>query len=320
MTRINQLGKIRRFGVVGTATLVGHGLNYYTRKYVLWRQSLVRRIHDYKLCLDLRDGGLSKDIAIRGTREEQLKYIIDREVGPGDVVLDIGANIGYYTIMLASRVGDSGRVYAIEPEPKNFELLRTNIELNGVGSVVKAYWLGASDAQGAGRLYVHEFSNLHSFLPMSGSDSNGSAGQPYVEVPLTDVSSFIQGKRPVDLLRMDIEGYEVEVIRGLERAIADGSFSGKILFECHFPRYNDETHSMREPLTMLLSHGYHGRYLTSTDERRPRIRELGYEPTSLVQTNDRRFRGVYENVAGDDVVTLICKTGGVRDIMLEKRA
>ena len=318
MTRINQLGKIGRFGVVGTTALVGHGLSYLAYKYVLRRKYLVRRIHDYRLCLDLSDPGLSRDIAIRGTREEQLKYIIDREVQAGDVVLDVGANIGYYTAMLARRVGDTGKVYALEPEPRNYELLTRNIGLNGIGAIVEPYQLAASDAQAVGRLYVSPYSNLHSFLPDTSHEATGRDDDAFTEVPMTDLSSFVQGKRPVDMLRMDIEGYEVEVISGLEPAIRDGSYAGKIVFECHFPRYDDQSHSMRGPLEMLFGHGYHARYLTSTDESKPRIRERGYEPIATVQTNDTRFRGVYECVSDDDAVELICETGGVRDVMLEK--
>ena len=149
--RINQLGKLGRFGLKGTALLVKHGLNYYARKYVLRRRHLVRKIHDYKLLLDLRDPGLSRDVAIRGSREEQLKYIIDRVVGPGDVVLDVGANIGYYAIMLAKRVGSSGKVYAMEPEPHNLELLQRNIDLNGVDGVMPVGFQNPENRKYAGK-------------------------------------------------------------------------------------------------------------------------------------------------------------------------
>ena len=64
MTKLNQLGKLRRFGLAGTVSLVGHGLNYYAQKRVLRRRYLVRRIHNYRLRLDLYDAGLSKDIAL----------------------------------------------------------------------------------------------------------------------------------------------------------------------------------------------------------------------------------------------------------------
>lgn len=315
--RLNQFGKIKRFGLGGTAVLVAHGLRYYAAKYALRRSHLVRRIHNYRLSIDLQDPGLSRDVAIRGSREEQLKYVIDRVVGPGDVVLDLGANIGYYTIMLAQLVGNSGKIYAMEPEPRNFERLRRNIYLNDMDGIVEAFNVGAADAPGVGRLNLSSYSNWHSFLSHDSDDSEHGLS---IEVPVIDVSSFIRGKRPVDMLRMDIEGYEVEVLIGLEQAITEGSWSGKILFECHFPRYDDKTHSMRKPLSMLFRHGYRVRYMTSGDESRPLIRERGYRPIAQIQTSDTRYRGIYENVADEDVLSLICDTGGVRDVLLVKRS
>ena len=314
MTRLNQLGKIRRFGLLGSIGLVGHAIRYYAGKYLMRRRSIVRRIHNYKLRLDLYDSGLSKDIAVRGTREEQLKYIIDREVNDGDVILDVGANIGYYAIMLAKKVGSKGKVYAIEPEPNNMVRLEENIRLNGVNSIVEPFKIGAADNIGIGKLHVSKFSNLHSFF----QSEYGIEGHEPIEVPLTDISSFIKGKRTVDLLRMDVEGYEVEVINGLERAIKNGSWTGGILFECHYPTYDDATHSMRAPLRMLFKHGYQAKYLTSSDENKPRIRNLGYQPVALVQTNDTRYRGIYRDISNKDTEMLICNTGGVRDAMMVK--
>ena len=135
---------------------------------------------------------------------------------------------------------------------------------------------------------------------------------------MIDVPSFLEGKGRIDLLRVDIEGYGVEVLNGLEPAIVDGRWTGKIVFECHSPRYDDEVHSMRKPLRMLFKNGFHTRYLTSSDEKRPRIRDRGYEPAAVVQTSDTLYRGIYENVGDDDTESLPCDTGGVRDILLEK--
>ncbi len=319
--RINQWGKIGRFGVLGTAVLIGHGLHHYTRKYVLRQRYRVRKIHDYRMCLDLYDPGLSRDIAIRGTREEQLKYLIDREVHSGNAVIDIGANIGYYTLMFATLVGRSGKVDAMEPEPKNFSLLNENVQLNGVEQIVETFSVGAADRRGTARLFISERSNLHSFIPDPKENENHvkHRSDNFIAVEVTDLESFLHDKRPVDLIRMDIEGYEVEVIMGLERAIKEGVFSGKITFECHFPKYHRQ-HSIREPLQMLFAHGYYAKYLTSNDERNSGIRDRGYSPTVVVQTNDTRFRGIYEDVRSDDVVSLISDTGGVRDVFLERRS
>ena len=191
---------------------------------------------------------------------------------------------------------------------------QNNKSLNGVNSIVEPFKIGAADNIGIGKLHDSKISNLHSFF----QSEYGIEGHEPIEVPLTDISSFIKGKRTVDLLRMDVEGYEVEVINGLEKAIKNGSWTGGILFECHYPTYDDATHSMRAPLRMLFKHGYQAKYLTSSDENKPRIRNLGYQPVALVQTNDTRYRGIYRDISNKDTEMLICNTGGVRDAMMVK--
>lgn len=319
MTRLNQLGKIKRFGVLGTAGLVGRAAGYLAAKHLLRQSHLVRRIHGYRLRLDLHDPGLSRDVAIRGTREEQMKYLLERELGPGNVVLDIGANIGYYTAMIGNLVGQSGQVYAMEPEPRNYALLQDNVRLNGMEAWVETFNVAASDARGTARLFVSEYSNLNTLFPegYDGVHTPGVTGQ-VVEIEATDLSSFLEGRRPVDLLRMDIEGAEVEVLNGLAPAVESGLFSGMILFEVHRPKYDDERHSMRAPLRWLFDHGYHARTLTSNDERRGRLRDRGYQPSAVVQTSDTRFMGVYDGVSDQDAIELICDVGGVRDVLLAR--
>ena len=320
MTRLNQLGKIKRFGVLGTVGLLGRAASYMAAKHVLRRSHLVRHIHGYRLRLDLHDPGLSRDVAIRGTREEQLKHLLERELGPGNVVLDIGANIGYYTAMIGGIVGPSGRVYAMEPEPRNFALLQDNVRLNRMEAWVDTFNLAASDARGTARLFVSAYSNLNTLFPegYDGIQTPGVTGQ-VVETEATDISSFLEGKRPVDLLRMDIEGAEVEVLNGLAPAVESGLFSGGILFEVHRPKYDTERHDMRAPLRWLFDHGYHARTLTSNDERRGRLRDRGYQPSAVVQTSDTRFMGIYDRIADDHAIELVCDVGGVRDVLLARR-
>ena len=309
--------RTKRVGAREMSVILGNGARFFVSKYLLRRRYFTRRIHGYRMHLDVNDPGISRAIAITGTREQQLKYLLDRRVKPGDVVLDVGANIGYYTAMLATKVGPTGHVYAIEPEPRNFDLLKRNVALNNLEHVVDTFQMGASDKAGVEKLYVQARSNLHSFVgPNAEHPAEGATGQ-WVDVPVVDLSSFIEGKRPINLLRMDIEGYEVEVLNGLEQAIVEGRFAGDIVFECHRPRY-DATRDITKPLRMLHRNGYRARYLTSNDERNGRVSSLGYQPSHRVMTNDTRWSGIYENIAEDDVVRLISELGGVRDVLFSR--
>ncbi|MFW6079408.1 MAG: FkbM family methyltransferase [Gemmatimonadota bacterium] len=308
--------KLRRYGPVGSAVLGAHALNYWVRKHVLRRRYFVRSVHDYRLRLDLRDPGLARDLAVRGRREEQLKYILDRLLRPGQTVLDVGANVGYYAILEARRVGPEGHVYAIEPEPHNFRMLNANVRLNGLERRIETVHAGAADRPGRMRLLVSELSNLHTFRRQSrAGDARRALRGESVEVETVTLAGFLRGRRPVDLIRMDIEGFEVEVLTGLLPAIEDGTFGGAIVFEAHTPDYGGE-HDIREPLRRLFERGYRARWVTSNDEPEPRLRGRGYEPTTEIETAGLRRRGVYEDVAADDLLELVFREGGVRDVAL----
>src|SRR5262249_15912979 len=73
-------------------------------------------------------------------------------LNPGDVVLDLGANLGYYTLLFARRVGPTGKVFAFEPDPDNFALLEENVARNGYDNMVLAR-KAASDKSGTAQLY-----------------------------------------------------------------------------------------------------------------------------------------------------------------------
>lgn len=319
MGRFNIAQRVQRFGLKETLLQFGYLVNYFVRKYLFRQRWLTRRIHNYRLHLDLWYPGLSRSIAISGTREDQLKYLLERELQHGNTVLDLGANIGYYTIMMARLIGSSGKIYAMEPEPRNFSLLKDNICLNGVEDQVEALNIAAGAQRGKAKFYISEYSNLHTFLPYTreGKTIEGITGNS-IDVKVTDLSSFLVGKRSVDLLRMDIEGYEVEVLNGLKSAIVDGLFQGKIVFETHFPKYDDKQHSMRKPLQWLFEHGYHVSSVTSSDEQKSRLKERGYQPFHLIKTSNTRFRGIYGSISENDAIYFICEVGGIRDVVLTR--
>lgn len=317
MLIIKQFRKIKRYGILGIIPLIKHAIKYYFIKYFTNKYFYKRKIYNYQLYLRLSDPGLSRDLAIRGTREEQLKFIIDKEVASGNVILDVGANIGYYSIMLANIVGSNGKIYALEPEPTNYQTLEKNITLNKLENIIEPYQMGASDTNLPKFLYRSKYSNMHSFILPENDIIDIKNPKSQIEIKMTNLSDFISNKEPIDMLRMDIEGYEVEVLLGLQDAIKNNTWTGKILFECHFKKYN-ETHNIKNKLEFLFDNGYKTRYVTSTDERKPRIRNLGYKPIKIIQTNDTRFRGIYENISNPDTIQLICNSGGVRDVLFEK--
>lgn len=302
-----------------------HGLKsgYYALRYffirdLLKKQFYWRPVFDYKMCLDTRDPGISKELAIFGQRELEHRHILKEILRPSMVVWDLGANIGYYAIMEAKIIGPQGKVYAVEPSPANVELLRKNVVLNQCEAIVEITPVGISNRNGEAEFYLSEMSNVNTFHPNTreGERAAHLTGQT-IKVPIMDVPTFISGKRPVDLVRMDIEGHEVEVFESIIRAIDEQGFSARILFETHFPKYDEREHNMRKQISALFALGYTPAIIASTDERKAKFREYGYAPQRSVKT-DGVVRGMYYNVKLEDAIRFICDLGGVRTVLLER--
>jgi len=106
----------------------------------------------HKMYLDVKD---ALRLSINGVYEPFETELVRKEVKKGDVVLDIGANIGYYTLIFAKLVGQEGEVLAFEPDPNNFALLKKNIEINGYRNV-SLLQKAVSNRSGKIRLYLSD--------------------------------------------------------------------------------------------------------------------------------------------------------------------
>ncbi len=131
-----------------------------------------------------------------------------RRLKKGDIVVDVGANIGVFTVMAAQQAGSEGMVIAIEPEDKNLKILRRNIEENNLENVVvvpKGLW----SREGKLKLYIAPFIS-HSFMKQDRED--------FQEVDVDTLENIIQhlGVREPDFIKVDIEGSEVEALKGME--------------------------------------------------------------------------------------------------------
>ncbi len=309
------------YGFWGLMIWFTHVAKYIFLKEILKKNFYTRKVHDYQLKLDLTDPGIARELVVNGTREEQLRYLLQQEIGKGMTILDVGANIGYYPLMVANLAGDSGFVYAIEPSPSNYQNLLENIELNNKGKNFEVFNMGVSNKKGKEHFFLSTHSNLNTFIKDGYKENYTTRGvsDNYIDIEVTDLTSFLQAKKKVDLIRMDVEGYEVEIIEGLEGAIRSGLFEGKIVFECHFPKYDEEKHSISKQLRMLFENDYYVKALTSTNEKKSTLRDLGYEPDEVIFSGGIE-EGVYYNVSNDDAIELISEVGGIRDAVFAKKS
>ena len=182
------------------------------------------------------DKYIGQRIALEKYEPYETKLIL-KQAQKGDVVVDVGANIGYYTILLADKVGKTGMVYAFEPDITNFEILEQNIKANnlknvmavntGVGSKNETKTLYKSeDNLGDHKLYNGQFliSNVEIIQnppvgkPTSSLKKGGSLKTETVKIIKLD--DYLKNQK-IDLMKIDTQGWEPEVINGAKGLIEE---------------------------------------------------------------------------------------------------
>lgn len=165
---------------------------------------------------------------------------LHRLIDPGDLIVDVGANVGYLTSLAAVRAGSAGRVIAIEPQPAVFELLRANVgSWSGEGALapVELHQLALSSRGGVGSIVVGPLFERNMGL---GKLADGSTeGQRSHEVELRRLDELL-GRTQVGVLKVDVEGHEAEVLRGA-RGLLDRRLVRDIIFEDHDDYPSDAT-------------------------------------------------------------------------------
>jgi FkbM family methyltransferase len=190
----------------------------------------------------------------RGNYEVAESRFCSRHLAPGMTVVDVGANIGFYALRFAQLVGPSGAVHAFEPEAVNFERLRTNIALNGFTQV---HAVQAALFASSGPLALNVFPDAVHAWHTLGAPALPVAprGQQSVRGVTLDEYCAQQGIAHIDLLKVDVEGAELEVFRGAQGLLARGAI-GAILFEISLPQLAGMGHRPEEVVAALVEHGF----------------------------------------------------------------
>jgi FkbM family methyltransferase len=151
--------------------------------------------------------------------------LMDAAMFPGATVVDVGANIGYNTVYAARRVGPSGRVVAIEPAADNLSVLRDNLLANRIGNVV-VQPVAAGRAHEVRDLFLRgEVSAVNSLFPES-VYAEVTGVEPVRVAPLDDLVEV-----DPDLVKIDVEGAELDVLAGMTRLL--GRSSIRLIVEWH---------------------------------------------------------------------------------------
>lgn len=170
----------------------------------------------------------------------------------GDVVLDVGAHVGLFTLLASRLVGPAGEVHAFEPVPANFERLRANIALNGLANVQPSR-VAVSDEEGEVSLGLRD----ERLVGNSTCDYTVGAELSSVTAPTTTLDSYLDARGParVRLVKIDVEGFEYRVLAGLEGTLAEAP-PDAIMLELNAEMLYEHGSSPTSLIAQLRDHGY----------------------------------------------------------------
>lgn len=191
---------------------------------------------------------------LKGPFEKTELECVKSQLGSGDVALDVGANIGIYSIVMGLAVGRSGRVLAFEPFPDNITRLKKNLGMNGL-NVVEVCEQALTDSDGETGLFLSEDSAYPSTIQVKEGMENGR--RLSVKTSRLDTVWEKLGKPVVKVIKIDVEGAEVGVIRGGLNCIA--SCNPLLLIEANGEDELEKIKCLLEPMGYSCSQpeGFH---------------------------------------------------------------
>ncbi len=164
-----------------------------------------------KIIIDPAEHGVHRDLWIDNIREPLVTSEFISCLRPDDIVVECGANIGYYALLEAQRVK---KVYAVEPYKKTFDQLNDNIKLNGYTNI-ETECIGFSDKKGKEKLYINRKSNWNTFREQDKINEDN-----YVECDMNTIDNFFSNKpKKPTVIRMDVEGYEGNILKGAKETL-----------------------------------------------------------------------------------------------------
>lgn len=169
--------------------------------------------------------------------------LLQKLIQPGDILVDVGAKIGFYSLAFCNMIGKTGHVYSFEPTPDSFNILKKNKSINQIDNLTIEQ-KAVSNIRGSRILEISKFSGLNRI------NDYASVGIKVESIKLDDYFKDIQ---KISLIKIDVEGHELEVLLGATKIL--NLFKPKILFEYNTKLF--EKNNSRQILLFLQEMGYH---------------------------------------------------------------
>ena len=230
---------------------------------LFWPHRNILDIQGSKMFINVNDKAYNMKETFEGyaahlVHEPATTDLFEKVVRPGDVVLDLGANIGYFTLLAAKNVGPSGKVFSFEPETKNFSYLKKNIELNNYNHV-QPNQKAVSNKNGTTKLFICDYDSGHHTINQHEGIEKYSHGrtdkESSIDIETIVLDDYLRDKtNKVDVIKMDVEGAEMLALLGLDQTIKNNS-SLKMFIE-FFPLLIEEMGSSPKEFIRKLLEDY----------------------------------------------------------------
>lgn len=201
-------------------------------------------IHGSWMYVDDRD---SLQLTRRGVYEYEETKLVKRLVKSDFTVLDVGANIGYFTLIMARQ---ARQVYSFEPEPRNFQILKKNVETNNIKNA-RLYNAAVAESSGSSTLHLCDANRgMHRIYESKWCKAGA------VQVPTVRIDDVIAAADfdNVGLVKIDVEGAELGVLKGMRKLLEEGKTT--VLMEFHPPSIVEYGAKPRDVYDFMTSLGY----------------------------------------------------------------
>jgi len=213
---------------------------------------LVTSCEGFHIRVDPTDYAVGHTVARTGSYEPMVSATLKEILAPGTTFVDIGANIGWFSLLAASVVGPGGRVFAVEPNPRNVALLRQSVKDNRFDNIEV---LDIALGERAGAAALETDGSNGRLIPIDGPPSQAVAASFVVATYPLDTLLNEAGAGRVDAMKIDVEGAEPLVMRGATRTISEHR---PVLISEFYPLALDSSPwgNARHYLAMLRAFGY----------------------------------------------------------------
>ncbi len=178
---------------------------------------LVQTLWGHKVIVDATDLVMTPQLIVYREWEHDISSLIHDFVGADTTFVDIGANLGYFTCLAGAKIGSggAGRIVAVEPNPHMISLIKRNIEINWSMAPIQLLEMGASDHEGSVDLILPKDHLANATIAVW-----GAADADAIQVPVRPLDLALADLARVDLMKIDVEGYERHALRGARDIIA----------------------------------------------------------------------------------------------------